>query len=619
MKKSFILFNFLIIFLLSACASKKAPDTLYRYREKRSELNTKASAGQADSEEYDQLYDSDTDFTSWPQGGVLFTHEGTAICQAYSDSPYYIFDLNTGKNTGIYLEKDMLFENGNCQPFLYGEYGSEFLMASGGIYEHVQDEWILRVPSERTSMLKGGFIAREIGRDPDGIYYLCDKNYKYRYIPEEIDKTEKQVHLKITVLQDRSTLKTALTEYQIANPSVTVDYNFMCVELPDSEQELNTLLQKINAEVSSNQAADLYVLDYLPIEGFWKNGYLMDLHDIVQPYADNGDYFGNVITIYEEEGALYTVPWFFKADFIICKQELVPYVKDIHSFAAFLESHPEEPGLVPYYFRNQPNVFLAMMYDYYGEGLYENGELTLESVKNYLRSLMIIYERQQKNPFATLADGRRDSYSDILFSPSFTDLYLLWEKEEGNVSLFTCTPMACQSMAQVSHNPGYAIVPISGVHPQYLLGIHAASSEKEQAADLLSFLLSYFEKYGKGDRSIEMFGFLPGLPIYKRSVEAHLTQYFSEENDPSEKSPFYTLPVFDTEYPFYYPTSAACEEIIQLLEKFDSPAPYAYAWCNNTFSILQDRVPGYLKGERSLDITAEDVYNGLALMNNEKQ
>lgn len=53
-------------------------------------------------------------FPAWAAGGLVVTKDNTVICQTFSDSPYYIFDLSDGKKKGVFLEQDFLFEQGEC-------------------------------------------------------------------------------------------------------------------------------------------------------------------------------------------------------------------------------------------------------------------------------------------------------------------------------------------------------------------------------------------------------------------------------------------------------------------------------------------------------------------------
>lgn len=193
-------------------------------------------------------------FPAWPAGGMVITDDNAVICQTFSDSPYYILDLSTGSNKGIFLEKEFLFEQGKSQPLLDGFYGQEMLITAAGLYTHSENSWVLQVPANGTSMSNGSFISRKIERGTNETYIVYDSGCQYTYSLKEIGEEEdtRQITLRVTVWQDRSTIKNALAEYQIANPDITIEYNFRCTDLPETEQEANALLQITNAEIVSS-------------------------------------------------------------------------------------------------------------------------------------------------------------------------------------------------------------------------------------------------------------------------------------------------------------------------------------------------------------------------------
>ncbi len=547
-------------------------------------------------------------FPAWPAGGMIITDDQAVICQNYSDSPYYIFDLSTGANKGVFLEKEFLFSQGKSQPFLGGFYGREMLITSAGLYVHNENSWILQVPANGTSMSKAGFSATGIESGMNETYVVYDFDFQYTYSLKEIneDENDSQITLRVTAWQDRSTLRTALAEYQIANPDITIEYAFRCTDLPETEQEANILLQITNAEIVSSQAADLYVLDYLPWEKYQEKNLLLDLSEIVAPYVENEEYFGNILTAYKTEDGLFAVPWFFSTKFILCKQELIPYVQSIHKLAGFLEKHPEDPGLIPYYYRDMPELFLAMIYDFYGNDLYENGTITLENIKEFLISARIIYDRQQENVSDTLLpDYSKDSftYSHLRQYPCGKDIQLLFEEQDGSFLLLPSTPMGIIDLLEANHHPDYALVPIDGIHAQFLFGIHSGSKKQESAKDLLKYLISYFEETGTADRSIDMFVYLPGIPIYKPILSGRTEFYIHE----GANNPLYNYTSDDTEW------------LLGLMEQFQKPGYSADTVTDDACSVFAKGSQGYLTGDRTLEKAADEIYNGFLLLYYENQ
>lgn len=557
---------------------------------------------------------SSINFPVWAPGGLLPTNDHSIICQASPDSSYYQFNLTSGSNLGVFLEKEFLFAHGSCQPFLSGTYGQELLFAREGIYEHIADSWLLRVPARGTHMVKSGFTPVKIERLIDGGFQISDSNYSYIYTAEEnsAKKAEPSITIRVTAWQDRYTLKTALDQYQVDHPNIIIDYTFRCCNLPETRQDANILLQQTNSELISRDAADLYVLDCLPWEEYRDKGYLMDLSEIIAPYKRRDDYFQNIITAYETEEGLYAIPWFFSTKYILCKKDLVPYVQNLQDLASYLDANPESNGLVPFLYRDNPSLFMAMMYDYYGESLYDEGEFTQENVEQFLRAIKLIYDRQQKNPSATLKKSQQKiySYSHLQQYPCIDALtYLL--NGEADFEFLLTTPMGISDFLWLDCISDFVLVPKEGIHSQFLFGIHSQSKQKEATADLLSYLLSYFENTGTADRSLEQFGFLPGLPIYQPLLTESLEKDLSYAE---EQASIYSSFGKETS-----PSLNGVETIVESLEGFTTPSPPADTICNDVYSILSERGLGYLTGECTLKEATADVYNGLMLWNQEHQ
>lgn len=558
--------------------------------------------------------ESSQDFPCWPRGGRVFPGDETIICQVHSDSPYYSIDLQTGKSAGVYLEEEFVFAEGrSIRPFLDDSSGVELLRTGAGIYEHIEEEWILQVPASKTSLMRTGLFLQEMGKEGDN-YYFIDREHTYRFFLEEVQGELEETNLVVSACRENYTLNNALVAYQIEHPEITIEYRFQITKEPESIQEMSTLRQKINTEISSRQAADLYVLDYLPWESYKEKGYLSDLSSIVESYAKQEGYFRNILRINETEEGLYTVPWFFHAQFVMCTKELTPYVRDIHSLAAYLEEHPEEPGLVPMNYRDRPDLFLSMMYHFYGDALIK-GEPILEEIKDFLSSAQVIYDRQQENSSATMATGYTPRYEMLADCPDLEELYLLQVKKEGNLVFYPCTAKSVIDLCQAFHYPGYDLVPVGGIQARTLLGIHSQSTNQEEAGKLLAYLLTYFKEYGKEDSSVDMFFFLQGIPIYQEPLK----KWLAGVNLPDKTQEYEKRIAFGEEYLYFSYTEQDMEQVTGLLDSFTATSVSANLVYNDEYGLFMERSRGFLTGERSLEETAAEIYDGLLFMHQETQ
>lgn len=57
-------------------------------------------------------------------------------------------------------------------------------------------------------------------------------------------------------------------QYQILHPNISISYKFAAHDEPKDRQEIDTLLKQVNAEIVSDHAADIYILDKLPWEDY---------------------------------------------------------------------------------------------------------------------------------------------------------------------------------------------------------------------------------------------------------------------------------------------------------------------------------------------------------------
>lgn len=188
---------------------------------------------------------------------------------------------------------------------------------------------------------------------------------------------------------------------RLNTPHITIDYRFYVQNL-SSDQEYVTALQQISSAVTSGQAADIYLLDSLPYQDYAKKGCLADITELTEAYVRDEEYFGKVIeSIRSSDGKFYAVPQFFMAQCVVVRDEDNELEKEfagsIHDFASFLKAHPDSKGLLGYYFKDRPDNFMTAIYQFYGNELWKNGEITRESVKDFLESASVIYNHLQQN------------------------------------------------------------------------------------------------------------------------------------------------------------------------------------------------------------------------------
>lgn len=141
--------------------------------------------------------ESKTDFPSDPRGGVLFLDEWHFICQPAMRSAYMVFDLRTGEKMEDYISKEFLQAGGmNGCTFLAGTLNEEILVTGNGIYEKDDNEWILKISSEKTSMGLASFWPNKVWKEGED-YFIVSENTLYHYFLAERSGEEEEILLTI--------------------------------------------------------------------------------------------------------------------------------------------------------------------------------------------------------------------------------------------------------------------------------------------------------------------------------------------------------------------------------------------------------------------------------------
>lgn len=552
------------------------------------------------------------DIPAWPAGGVVFLEDRTVICQAHSEGAYTVFDLKTGEGKGTYLDSAFLSQGGERHAFFLTKNKTGlFLYTGAGIYEKTENEWILKVPSEGKTLSKSNMCPVRIEKTEGETFIVWDvKGIKYQYELSDVMPNAEKIILEVIACEENAFLKNALTDFQIQNPETEITYTALCQRLPASQQEMNALIQQINAAMVSDDAADVYILDNLSWEEYQKRGYLTDLTEWIQPIAEQGSCYRKVLTGLAAEDGLYAVPLYFRVQFAVCQKEVVPYVQTIYEFADYLKEHPDRQGIMPIPYKDNPETFLAMMYHFYQQDLYKDGKITYETVKRFIESAGIIYQRLLQNPYGEAASTTYQNAKDAV---GIDSLYHFMMEKQEEVLLYPSGVLGLESMTGLLRKEEFEIVPIGGYQPEMLLGIHQKSEHKEAAGKLLRYLLEYYEKDGKIDNNTSYSILLPGIPVNKQFIYDRLT-----ETKPERYEDGYVVQTTQGELFSPIPKKEDMDKIVSLLDTFDDYGKDADARTDPIYGVLQEKGILFLQGEQGLSEIAEQMYQVMELIQSER-
>lgn len=563
--------------------------------------------------------ESRADFPADPYAGYFFQDATHLVCQPAGGSDYMVFDIMSGEKTETYIGREFLYEGvTNGGTFLAEHQGNQLLVTGNGIYEKEGEEWSLKVPSDRTSMGLGGFSPSAAWKEGDDYCLVAfesgpDQHFEYRYSLTE--RTGETVELTVFSAAENSFLKKAALEYQLSHPEVVITYTFAENEAPQTMQEMDILLKRVNTEIVSDKAADLYVLDWLPWEGYAEKGYLLDLDDALQPLLESGEYFNGVLSGYRREEGTFAMPLFFKADMVMGRNEVMPYAGSLAAFAGYLEENPGAPGLVPYLHRDNITGMLSMVYGFYAEELYEEGRITEESLTAFLNGTKTLYDRlmsddtAQKSPYQT-------KYEWYQFFELRWVQYQLMGLGSGSMDLVPAGNWCIPWLPQVFHYEDYSLWATGRFHPILLMGVHSRTAHPKEAEDFLQFLAEYTGNYTKWYQSA------PGIAVNRSAVALWMdtqTAGYRENVFGWDIEYFY----FDQgeDWPVYLPDAEVdAERIETLLSEVGTPAAgNPNALTDPVYGLLLEEVPGFLAGKKTLEKTVDDLYGRLSIVQSERE
>lgn len=564
------------------------------------------------------LYHSDetvpyADFPADSRGGFLFTEENQIACKAHISSPYFLFDLNTGDSCGEYLSTDFLYSTLTNYHTLLSESDSSFLLVTGaGIYEKTEkEEWILKVPSHKTSMYKPVFYPCKVWKEQDS-YLISDTAFTYRYNKVPVSDS-KEILLKIVALEESDFIKESIINYQIEHPEITIEYEFLTTEKPASIQEYNTLLQKINAQIVSGQAGDIYLLDNLPWQSYQEKGYLTDLTELLSPYVSSEEYFSNIIQGMANEKGIFVAPLHFEADGIYCRSDFAPYVKSLSTISAYLQENPSYAGLAPYYYdSNIKSFFFPMLYHFYGHELYENGLVSEERLRNYLTDSKILYDRMK-----LAVQSARYPYQEKYRSRYYyvmSDMWQIVSHQAGNVCLYISSEGNVCFWTQTTRFEGYEMVGTGNFHPTMLLGLHSKAAENPEAKKLLQYLIDCTDSFNCKEGRMRN---LIGIPVYKPAAGIWMENWRIHRTTQQElPNGYYLDSEYQESFPIYLPVAEDADSYVNYIDTFHTLGKDANPLTDPVYAVMEENIDGYYEGTKSLEQTVNEIYSSVRLIQN---
>lgn len=215
--------------------------------------------------------------------------------------------------TGMQIQKIPLSKRQFDISMILDEDGTIYMLDSDGINRLVGggSTWEIIVDGSLNSLSMPSLYGKEIIKGNNNDYYVTaisdeKQNIVMHYFYDENIPSSPSEELSIYSLEDKSTIRQAIVEFQRDNPDVRV--NFRVAMDTGGNATKSDIIRALNTELLANKGADILILDGMPIESYIEKNVLADISDIINPMIESGQILENVVKNYKIDDKIYMIP-----------------------------------------------------------------------------------------------------------------------------------------------------------------------------------------------------------------------------------------------------------------------------------------------------------------------
>lgn len=338
--------------------------------------------------------------------------------------------------------------------------------------------------------------------------------------------------LTVYSLEENSTIRQAISQYQSVNPDVYIRYEVGMSG--ESGQTWDDVVKNLNTRIMSGDGPDVLVLEDLPVSSYIEKGLLLDLSGLLTEVNEAEGLFTNLTNAMSESGGVYAVPARFGLPMLVGTQAEIEGIDSMTKLADRMESWRQESseGLLLGLYREAQ--VLNLFYRLSAAGwTSENGTVDKEKLTDFLTQAKRIYQAESAgitpalaSEFAEIEEGvggpvRWDIYKSI--GSRATDILYRQQRAAAGIlegiMIDACTVLAV--LDQMGQG-GFAALEgqCPGVFlPSTVLGVSAGSENVETACDFVKTVLS---------KEVQQSDLGEGLPVNRAAMTQVLTNTMEE-------------------------------------------------------------------------------------------
>lgn len=377
--------------------------------------------------------------------------------------------------------------------------GIQILKDGSGIWEQI-------IEGRQTSMGSPKFYVEGFAKGSQEDYFVLygsmDETCKLsRYVYDPELPVEPETELTIFSLRDNNTIRQAVSEFQVANPNVKID--FQPVLNGENSAGAEDYIRTLNTEILAGNGPDILILDGMSEASYIEKGILEDVTDEIEALVSSGDYLENIANGSRMDGRIYAVPVKIGLPLTFGRKEVLKEADQLGSLAGLVSKH--EAGQV--LGTVDRDVFLSLYADaYVSDIVSENGVVQEQELVDFLSGMKQIFDGSR------ISDGTREVRSTSIWGLLEDDVYL----NSGEIAGFFQSGEGASVIEQAKGELEADVIAINETYIPYgTIGINKAGKHKALAVQFLKTALSeevqrsdYYDGFSVNENTLE---FLCGI------------------------------------------------------------------------------------------------------------
>ncbi len=457
------------------------------------------------------------------------------------------------------------------------------------IMKNGSDIWEQIIDGQRNTMgspkyYHTGFAVGS--RDDYFVFYgSMDETYKLSHYVYDADMpVEPETELSIFSLRENATIRQAVSEFQIKNPNVKMDYQPLTADGDGAVAD--DYIRTLNTELLAGDGPDILVLDGMSEAAYIEKGVLEDITDVIESMTASGDFLANIADGSRVDGRIYSVPVRIGLPITFGRKEALKEAGQLPSLAALVQGN--EAGQV---FGTVDRETLISFYAdaYLNDIVSGDGAIEEQALKEFLSNMKLILDG------SGISDGTRENRPTSIWGLLETGKYLHSEEIAG---FFQAGP-GVSVMEQAQGELEADMISINEAYVPYgTIGINKAGKNKEAAVQFLQTALS--EEVQRSD-------FYDGFAVNQNALEYLCgtewttgDAYGGEINGIDGRS-------------YELKTSWPSKPLCLRLTEFCKAAKHSAGRNWKIKQILLEYSTGYFEGRTSLEETTEGLLSKMTL------